>query len=260
MVIVSEAGRRYDRIQPEDLPEHRTLRSAALPANYVVDLAPWLGPRKDQGNEGSCTGNSFATTGEWIFRKYSGKSPIFSAQYTYVRELINDGNFPRDEGSDGVSGCNVSITHGFCPIELFPYISGQIITPTPEQDAAAAAFRMGAFHSLADSGTAWSVLANATPWLVNMGFEVQASFESGQTAATGIYYPDGEVVGGHEVTIVGCDLAPVPTIRPAGSPPAFKIVNSWGENWGLGGFVWIPREVLDRPTTDLKILHSGKPW
>lgn len=255
-------NRVYGRKVPAPLPAHRMLsKVSAVPA--VVDLREWTGPVKDQGQEGSCTAHAGTSANEWIHRKYLGnKTVVFSPQYTYAKELLAQGNFPQDSGSDGVTLCNTLVVNGCCELSLYPYTPGQINSPTSQQDANAALYRLGAYHGLTGSQVALSVLGDPVPWPVEVGFTVYASFESSETAQTGIYNPQpGEaVLGGHEVLAVGHDVGDTPTIRPAGCPPALLIMNSWSDSWGLRGFFWMPLAVVDDPQTDLKIVHSGHPW
>lgn len=262
---LSPAGRRYDRSQPAPLPLHRMLRRR-LQSSFpmAVDLLASCGPVKDQGNEGACTAHAGASSNEWIHRRYLLKSPIFSPQYTYARELLAQGNFPEDSGSDGVTLCNTLIANGCCELSEYLYVPGQILKPTPAQDTNAAGFRLGAYHGIADSNTALSVLGDPTPWPVLIGFTVYPSFESDETAETGIMLmpkPGETPLGGHEVVdCCGYDVGQIPTLRPAKCPPALLIQNSWGSNWGINGRVWMPIPVLDLPDTDMKIAHSGEPW
>jgi hypothetical protein len=252
--------RRYGRKIPPPLPQHRMLtRVAQVPT--VVDLRPFDGPIKNQQDLGSCTGHAFASSLEWIFRKYLNKQPILSPLYVYAKELIADGNFPDDDGSDGVTGCNVVIANGACEDSLYPDASQKIMQPTAEMNANAAQYRMGAYHGLTGSEVALSVLGDPVPWPVQMGFTVYASFESDEVVTSGIYNPQpGEsIVGGHEVKLSGYDVGIQPSLRPDSCPPAVLVQNSWGD-WGLGGYFWCPLSVLDDPQTDLKICHSGNKW
>lgn len=262
-VIISPKGHRYDRVKPPPLPPQRMIRRWLPGLSLVVDLRKWCGPIKDQGAEGACTAHAGTSASEWIHRKYLSSAPIFSPQYTYAKELIAQGNFPNDEGSDGETLCETLIVNGCCELSLYPYVAGQILMPTPAQDADAAQFRLGAYHGLANSAVAQSVLADPVPWPVDIGFDVYSSFESNETAETGIMtvpVAGEQLLGGHETLIVGCDLAAAPTIRPAACPPAFLVQNSWGTDWGIGGFFWMPVPILDAADTDLKIAHSGAPW
>lgn len=264
-VTRSSQGHKYDRNIPPPLPPHRMLFKEPIGLNPVVDLRQWLGPRKDQGDEGSCTGNAGTGAGEWINRKYmtAWGTLQFSAQFTYENELIRNGDFPQDNGSDGVTLCESMILDGLCEESLDPYVAGQIVQPTPEQIANAKKYTLGAFHGLVGSQTAWSVLADATPWPVLIGFTVYQSFESTWATTGAMPVPDTtkeSVLGGHEVFTIGCDLGDTAQIRPAGSPPSYLVANSWGEAWELDGLFWMPAQILDAQDTDLKIAHSGAPW
>jgi C1A family cysteine protease len=262
---LSPGGHIFDRKVPPPLPPHMMITRTA-PLVQVVDLRQWEGPLKNQGNEGACTSHAGTEGGEWIFRKYLKQTPIFSPQYTYAKELQAQGDFPNDDGSDGQTLCEVIIANGFCELADYPYISGDIVAPTPAQDADAGRFKLvGAYHGLNGSITAQSVIADPEPWTVMMGFTVYESFESDVVANTGIYNPNPateSVLGGHEVHIVGCDLGVTPTLRPANCPPAFLVMNSWGSGWGWNGngHFWAVPAVLNDPQTDLKVFHLGPPW
>lgn len=263
-VGVSPGGHRYDRNIPAPLPKHRMLEKAPVGLNPVVDLRSSCGPVKDQGSEGSCTAHAGSSNGEWTNRKYmtTWGTQQFSPQFTYENELIRMGVFPQDNGSDGTTLCESLIGDGLCPLGDDPYVAGQIVQPTPAQVTAAKQYTFGAYHGVTDSGTAWSVLADPTPWCIMIGFTVYQSFEATWEINGVMPLPaTGEqVLGGHEVLIVGCDLGDTATLRPAGSPPSFLIQNSWGTGWALDGFFWMPRQILDAQDTDLKIAHTGHPW
>src|ERR1700675_1316605 len=170
--------RKYGRGTPAALPAHRMFSRVAPNLPPVVDLRPSCGPVKDQKNLGSCTGHAFASAMEWIFRRYLKQQPVFSPLYIYAKELIADGNFPSDDGSNGVTGCNVSITNGCCEDSLYPDASQEILKPTAEQDANALQYRMGAYHGLTGSQVALSVIGDPVPWPVEIGFTVYDSFET----------------------------------------------------------------------------------
>ena len=263
-VIISPGGHRYDRIIPPPLPQHMMLTAAkpALPA--AVDLCLSAGPIKDQGSEGSCTGHAFSSAIEWIFRRWLSKQPILSPQFFYAEELIADGDFPHDDGSSGLTGCRVATSKGCCELALYPYQAGKILRPTAAQLTNAHKYLMGAYHGIAGSQVALSVLGDPVPWPIEIGFTVYESFESSEVARTGVMplpKPGERVLGGHEVAGTGgYDIGLTPTLRPKGCPPAILIQNSWGTEWGLKGWFWMPLPVLDAPDTDIKIIHTGKPW
>jgi hypothetical protein len=263
-LVISPAGRRYGRHIPKPLPPHRMLKRGWQPTYPpYVDLRKFCGPVKNQGSEGFCTANAGASIDEWINRAYLKRQPILSAQFLYVRELLAQGNFPNDDGSDGDTLCRVLCWKGCCEESLYPSIPGEILMTTLEQEENARNYELGAYHGLADSTTAVSVLADPTPWPFAIGFPVYSSFESEQTAKTGVMPipgPNEELMGGHEVGGYGYDIGEVPYLRPSGCPAAILCLNSWSEQWGDQGFFWMPIPILDRPDVDMRIVHHGFPW
>lgn len=256
--------RKFDRKVPPPLPAHRMLSRIAR-VDPVADLRAWDGPVKDQGSEGACTMHAGTSTKEWTVRRYLNKkfgSLVFSPQYGYAQELILQGDFPNDVGSDGNTLCEVLTKKGCCELALYPYVSGEIKRPTPEQDANAAGHKLGGYHGLTSAAVAITIMGDPVPWPVMMGFTVYESFESNEVAVTGIYNPKpGERnLGGHEMKSSGYDVGEIPTLRPVGCPPAVLFQNSWSPSWGRNGYVWVALSVLDDKDTDLKIAHEGHPW
>lgn len=79
----------------------------------------------------------------------------------------------------------------------------------------------------------WEVSTGSVPIL---GLNITEAWD-GARGSTTIENPSGRVLGGHGVMIREVD----PEVR------MFRILNSWGEEFGDGGSVWLGEEWLQRP-------------
>lgn len=85
---------------------------------------------------------------------------------------------------------------------------------------------------------------------IAFGFTVYESFESPEVASTGVVPmpdPSEQVLGGHEVLLVGY----------LKSEPNYGLVmNSWGDDWGIKGFFLMPWAMITEPqiTGDLRTI------
>jgi len=97
--------------------------------------------------------------------------------------------------------------------------------PDAAERANAANYKLSGYTDLTNSADRVTAIkdAVASGLPVAIGFKVKNSFYN-ISPTNDVYVPKGRVVGGHEVTIVGYDANYV------------TIENSWGSNWGNGGF------------------------
>ena len=81
----------------------------------------------------------------------------------------------------------------------------------------------------------------AIQFVIAIGFTVYASFEAGWTTPDVMPEPSPseEVLGGHEVLVCG---------YLAQYPEHFLVRNSWGDEWGLGGYFLFPSATLLNPS------------
>lgn len=263
---VSNSGRRYGYIPiPPDHRDFSVSRLKLVAAEKIpseISLDKWLGPVRDQGAEGSCTGQAAAGDNDFQLRMYDprfkknpSKAPVTSAQFIYRMSREENGTPSEDSGSDGRTTCQVLNKYGACTERLWPYRVGDLLQhPTAEQFAEALKYKSGAYHFLFTVEDMKRCLASK--YCFRLGMAVWDSFES-KTAKTDVYAPNSiteNLLGYHEVLGKGYDDS-----KFGGS---FSIRNSWGSKWAANGDFWMPYEVMaDKSVfSDAIIQHFGKPW
>ena len=207
-----------------------------------VDLSP-EGPKEiyNQGHLGSCTSNAIAFAYE--FDEYKQDEPVKftpSRLFIYYNEREIEGTINEDNGAsirDGIKSINKI---GVCPEDKWPYdISKFTEKPKYECYEIAKNHRSVQYKRVQQKiDQLKSALSNG--FTIIFGFIVYESFESEETAETGIVTMPTEkeqVLGGHAVCIVGYD----------DSKQTFKIRNSWGEKWGDNGYCYFPFEYIINP-------------
>jgi len=210
----------------------------------MVDLSRYLPPVRSQRQIGSCSAWSTIYYGktlqENMERNWGADTEDhqFSPLYTYNQ--ITGG---RNQGTAIIDHMNLVIEQGVATWSRFPYPYNLNARPDRQAQQDAARYKAESARSLAQynhSTGDWEVdiqeiktiLAGGN--VVIGGFDVYEDFQS---YSGGIYKnPRGRVISGHAMCIVGYD----------DSKNAFKIVNSWGTDWGEDGFGWIDYNLSSR--------------
>lgn len=194
----------------------------------------------DQLQLGSCDPNSWVGAAEYN-SILNGKDPgILSRLFVYYLGRIMEGTLSYDSGLQGRTGGKILRKYGAPVEELWPYIIQYFATkPTEAAYAAAAANKIEKYVHPGLGMTEEhriealkAVLSNKQTvpfgWTVYDGFESEGMANSGK-----LWLPKtGEkVVGGHETVLVGY----------LKDEPEYGLVrNSWGTEWGLGGYFLMP--------------------
>lgn len=196
----------------------------------------------DQGPIGSCGPNSISKDILYSAQKQDilVNPPTPSRLFIYYATRSLMGTVNQDSGVDNRTMLKALAKYGWCnespttPGEAYwPYAPTNFKTQ-PNQACIQQALtrRIVAYHSVEQKlETMKGCLASGDPFI--FGFTVYKSFESQQVAQTGIVpmpQPGEDAVGGHDVWICGYDDA----------RQMFLLCNSWGANWGLTGYAWIP--------------------
>jgi C1A family cysteine protease len=273
----SRFGHRYD--WRPDLPDQRDSpykssieALAELPPQ--ADLRPRCPPVVNQGAIGSCTGNALASALEFLELKEMARAPspvkgdgggpapagaakkkgkgseVFapgkfshlSRLFIYYNERFIEGDPDQDAGATLRAGVKSVAKWGDCRESVWKY-SPNLVLKQPSSAAydEAAKHKISTYLRIGSLQQMKQCLSSGFPFV--FGFTVYESFESPEVAKTGLMPVPGrseQVLGGHAVMAVGYDDA----------KGLLLVRNSWGEDWGLDGYFWMPYEVVTRQARD----------
>lgn len=221
-----------DFIIPEDLPNS-------------FDLSIYLPPIRSQGNQGSCVSWAISYHMKSIQEKIEKginftNDDITSPAYTYNQ--ITQGNCT---GTQLVQTLELLKNKGVCSWGSFPYTDTNCsIQPTAEQDALALENRINDYKCLSGINMVnemKGLIFQNTPIIIAS----YLSAEFGKTDEFGLtayreHPVDYSLERCHAMLVVGySDVY-----------NAFKVINSWGPDWGDNGFVWIDYKAFDNVTDE----------
>lgn len=209
----------------------------------AVDLSNWFPRPGSQGMQNSCVAwastyaiKSFQEQAE-IGGAFMSGSLLFSPSFVYNQ--INGG---RDEGSSLVDAATLLKNIGAVTMDVMPVSTDYRKKPSQDQIAKAAPFKISSFSMIKpnDIAAMKSYLRQGHPILI--GAEVYENFEDYRG---GVYAKTtGKLLGGHAMTILGFD----------DSKKAFRLINSWGTNWGDNGYAWIDYDLFGRINKDALVM------
>jgi C1A family cysteine protease len=228
-------------------PDHRdhkfTLEKLApLQSVYLSDKYSLSTPY-DQGDLGSCTANAlaFACHFDLLNKDISGNkvAPFRPSRlFIYYYERVLEGTVSTDAGAEIRDGIKVIASNGIPSEDAWPYNIAQFaVTPSALASSYAAKLHGFKYESVDNTDKALIVGALTLGLPVVFGVTVYESFMTDQVAATGIVPYPGQnetVAGGHAMVIVGYHA----------EDDSFIVRNSWGTNWGQGGYCRIPASYL----------------
>lgn len=257
---ISEKDAIYHAAKPLQIPDSFSMEAYAPVA-------------RDQGNEGSCGGQSatellYGVRNKYFHTmKYQTYDPttLFSANDIYWRARNRMGDTSQDSGVDNRNLGMSIVKDGMCREESRPYSDTDWKTePNEEQNEEATHNKLGAFHFVLTTREICEVLYSGYPLII--GLDLYSSFMDNDAANKGVIpMPKaGEAIeGGHDMTVWGYDL----NMKIGNSKGALKLLNHWGTDWGtLGGpgkqrgWCWIAMDLVERSHFDTITGHFGKPW
>lgn len=196
-----------------------------------IDLSANMPTPGNQGQQNSCVGWAVG----YALKSYQEKlemgwelnSPntIFSPAYIYNQ--INGG---QDKGSIPSEALDLLINKGASTWANMPYSASDYLSkPSSSVHSHAASFKAKEYKKLTNTEQMKAALINKHPIMI--GIQANNSF-SNLSGSNSVYSTTGNYNGGHAVTVTGYDDS-----RYGG---AFKIINSYGIDWGDNGYFWLP--------------------
>ncbi len=198
----------------------------------MIDLREKCPPVYNQGQTGSCTANAWAAAYEFLRPSWMpSRLFIYFCERAYENNTGNDGGAMLRDGAKALSD------FGTCSENTWAF-DEKMVTAQPNNESYIEALqnKIKEYQSLTnDVDTLKQCIGEGLPFV--FGFTVYSSFESDAVAKTGIMpmpLNSERVLGGHGIMGAGFD----------DSKNAFIIRNSWGTDWGDGGYFYMPYDYI----------------
>jgi C1A family cysteine protease len=224
----------------------------------IVDLRPGCSPVENQGPIGSCSGHAFSGALEYLentqgaFNPQKGSYFEVSRLFTYYNERILENSTGQDAGAFIHDGIKALSTYGICQELVWPYDVTKVTQkPHDAAYADAATRKISKFAQVINTDPLQVKQTLASGFPIVCGLQLYESFEGPQVAHTGqvqMPKPGEKCVGGHAVLMVGYN----DTVQ------RFLFRNSWGPEWGIGGYFSVPYAYVTnmRLTSDAWVINK----
>ena len=196
----------------------------------------------DQGKLGSCTANAISYAYAFDEIKQSNTEVFLPSRlFIYYNERMMEGTVYEDAGAEIRDGIKSINKYGVCDEHHWIYDPIQFTVKPPQEiytEAKLAKAVSYAAIDFTDDKTPEDRINHLKRSLMSgfpfiFGFTVYESFETKEVASTGMVPMPKEnekILGGHAVCAIGCD----------DTKQCFIVKNSWGPNWGINGYFYMP--------------------
>lgn len=225
---------RFGWIKPkEETTQLYSFNKSLIDLPEFIDLSPDIGNIYDQGSLGSCTSNVSAQLYKFENKNNLNIEP--SRLFLYYCQRLRLGTVKSDSGSTMQEAIKVLKEVGVCREEFWPYdITKFRRRPTKKCYNDARNNKIKERIQIMVNVTEFKIALNLGHPIA-FGFMVQEKILNLTKENSVLEYDSsGEFVGGHAVLCVGYD----------DNKQAFKILNSWGKEFGDDGYFWLPYNLL----------------
>ena len=223
-------------------------RKEIIPAK--LDLRKWCSPVENQGSLGSCTAHAGIAVVEYYEKRAFGKHLDGSRLFLYktTRNLLN---WQGDTGAYLRATMAAMAMFGIALEKYWPYdVNHYEKEPGAFLYALAQNYQAITYYRLDPIGTDSQMVLNSVKTHLQAGLPAMFGFTCYSSLLTGIKgqipYPNKteKVIGGHAVVAVGYDDTMVIKNGNGKTTGALMIRNSWGEEWGIGGYGYLPYDYI----------------
>lgn len=231
----------------KDKSDHRDriLKFTAIDLDTLpkkVDLRDKCSPVENQTTLGSCTANSVVGALEYLENLTGNTGSLFenfSRLFVYYNTREIGGTLEEDSGGSLRDTIKALANFGTCNETVWTYdIEKFRIRPCEECYSEGVTHKITEYSRLDSFPDMLSCLAAGFPFV--FGFSVYTGFEGPAMASTGVLNLPGAdeiFMGGHAVCAVGYDM----------DAKTVLVRNSWGADWGQGGYFTIPFAYISNP-------------
>lgn len=229
---------------PWSEPHEETRFGASRPSfPDEVDHTPSITEVCNQGDSNSCVGQSFSSAIQLTLTLKTGApAPKPSPLWVWNMSRLKEGSLHQNVGIWPTTALRILSQLGYPSTERYPFTHDQKTWhDKPDEDIARNAYDQRTVKG-------YRVVKGAGARRVQelcAGLAQQQIFVYGQDVDEAFcehYGPDtlsipkGDIVGKHAMAIVG--------YRRTKTGTKFRVLNSWGEDWGDGGLWWAKEEVI----------------
>lgn len=223
------------------------------PLRDIVDLRKWASPIEDQDHLGSCTGQAVVGAYELMLNKQDpSKFVDLSRLFVYYNARMIEDATKEDVGAYVRDAIKSVQQYGVCKEELWPYLIEDFAVPPSikcYEDAKNRTIKN--YYRISTLEDTLDALNKEYPVVFSM--RVYESFDDLYDSGHTIKMPgkNESPIGAHAMCFVGYDL----------NRKLFLVRNSFGKDWGLNGYCYMPfdymrNEVMDCWIFDINIDNS----